>query len=82
MRLLKYFLFVLCFLLMTSLQAALSLKPSEWFKNNELEDLKAFNAATEAEEDEAVALINKGKTKLENGSLRSAERIFKKIIKY
>ena len=81
MRLLKYFLFVLCFLLMTGLQAALSLKPSDWFKNNELEELKAFNAATEAEEDEAVALINKGKTKLENGSLRSAERIFKKIIK-
>ncbi|MEC8650801.1 MAG: outer membrane protein assembly factor BamD, partial [Verrucomicrobiota bacterium] len=64
-----------------SLQAALSLKPSDWFKDNELAKLKAFNAATEEDEGEAIALIEQGKTKLENGSRRSAERIFKKVIK-
>jgi outer membrane protein assembly factor BamD len=77
----KYLLLVLCFILVTSLQAALSLKPSDWFKKKELEELKAFNAATQAEEGEAVALIEQGKTKLENGSRRSAERIFKKVTK-
>ncbi|MEC8405003.1 MAG: outer membrane protein assembly factor BamD [Verrucomicrobiota bacterium] len=68
-------------MLVTSLQAALSLKPSDWFKDNEHEELKAFNAATDADEGEAIALIEEGKTKLENGSRRSAERIFKKVIK-
>ena len=68
-------------MLVTSLQAALSLKPSDWFKDNELEELKAFNAATEADEGEAIALIEQGKTKLENGSRRSADSIFKKVIK-
>lgn len=61
---------------------ALSLNPLNWFESEaEEEELTALNVASSAQEAEAEAMLETGKSKLDAGSRGSANRTFKKIIK-
>lgn len=73
-------LFAFWLLTASTLQAALSLNPLDWFGGDD-EALTALNVASAAGEAEAAAMLENGIAKLETGSTGSANRTFKKIIK-
>ena len=66
-------------LLATSLHAQFN--PFDWFSGKD-EDLVTLNTASAADEAEATSLLNSAKAKLAAGNTGSADRKFKKIIKY
>ncbi|MBC8189406.1 MAG: outer membrane protein assembly factor BamD [Puniceicoccaceae bacterium] len=66
--------------LASTLQAENGLNPLNWF-GNEDEGVFALDIANAAEEAEAASKLTNGKAKLEAGSIWSADRTFKKIIK-
>ena len=79
MRSLPFSLFVVA-LLITGQASAVELNPLNWFRGSDKEP-EAITAATTEEQTAAQALLEKGRTKFENGRIGSADSTFKKIVK-
>jgi outer membrane protein assembly factor BamD len=67
-------------MLASSLHAELGLNPFNWFDSGDKEPM-AIRVASSADEAEAANMLTEGKAKLQAGSIGSAKRTFKKIIK-
>jgi outer membrane protein assembly factor BamD len=67
-------------MLASSLHAELGLNPFNWF-GNEKEEVMGPPGPNSADEAEAASMLEAGKAKLQAGSIGSARRTFKKIIK-
>lgn len=68
-------------LLVGSLSAELSLNPLNWFTGSEQDEALAIKVASAADEAAASALVEKGKSELEQGQTGRADKRFKKVIK-
>ncbi len=79
MRRSPIYLFALWLSLATTLFGDFSINPVEWFSNDK--ELRPLRVANDADEAEAVALLERGRQQLESGNTGSANRTFKKIIK-